>query len=246
MVRKGDTVKIAGDYQYKALVEGNTVQRMWHLSKQLAIEALMPPQKGDKVVDVGCGSGVISSFLGTLGAEVLGVDGNLDAIQFATKHYANDHVNFLLGLVDESFGESGSFDKIYCLEVIEHLPLDQGRNMLSVFHNLLVPGGKVFLTTPNYRSAWIVIEWLMDKLHLAPPLKEHQHVERYHKKKLAKLAEESGFQVVKVRSNCFFSPWMAPWSWNFAKRLACSELNWPVCWGSVLVAVLSKREHEHE
>jgi len=240
MKRSGDTVKIGGGYQYKALTEGNSIQRMWHLSKQLAIEKLMPPEKGDSIVDVGCGSGVITSFLGEFDVTVLGIDGNPEAINFAVDRFAKNNVTFMLGLVDESFGEAESYDKIYCLEVIEHLPLYQGRNMLNVFYNLLKPEGKVFLTTPNYRSMWPIIERLMDKFHLTPTLKDHQHVEFYHSKKLSKLAIDCGFKIDTLTSNCFLSPWIAPISWKLAKRLSFLEMNMSICFGSVLLTVLSK------
>jgi len=175
--RLGDTVKIGGDYQYKALTQGNSIQRFWHFNKHLSIMRYLPPNSQDTIIDVGCGSGVITSFLGESGASVLGVDGNSEAIQFASEKFSRPNVDFRLGLVDDEFESTQDFDKIYCLEVIEHIYRNQAKNMLNNFWRLLKPGGQVFLTTPNYRSLWPLIEWSMDKLGLAPPLAEHQHVE---------------------------------------------------------------------
>ncbi len=101
--RTGDIVEISGDYQYRALTEGGAVQRFWHYSKQLAISRFLPVQPGQRAIDVGCGSGVISSFLGRRGAEVLGVDSNPQAVEFATGKFATDNVRFAHGLVDETF-----------------------------------------------------------------------------------------------------------------------------------------------
>jgi len=96
--RIGDTVKISGDYQYQALMKGNPIQRFWHYTKYLSIKKYMPPMPTDKVMDVRCGSGVVTSFLGEFGATVLGIDGNLDAIKFADQKFSNPKV-FLTNLI---------------------------------------------------------------------------------------------------------------------------------------------------
>lgn len=156
--RSGDRVSIPGSYQYDALTEGNAVQRFWHFNKQLVIEQYLPPQASDRIIDVGCGSGVVSEFLAKSGAEVLGIDGNADAISFASEKFQRQNLSFRKGLVDSQFEAEEPFDKIYCLEVLEHIYYDQGRQMLANFHRALRPEGAVFLTTPNYRSFWPLIE----------------------------------------------------------------------------------------
>src|SRR5260370_2306070 len=45
---------------------------------------------------------------------------------------------------------------------IEHLAQGQGETMLAEFARLLVPGGRLVLTTPNRRSPWPLVEWLLD------------------------------------------------------------------------------------
>lgn len=240
--RTGDTVQIGGDYQYRARTRGPAVQRFWHYSKQLAVSRFLPPQAGQRVIDVGCGSGVISSFLGRSGAEVLGLDGNPRAIEFATGKFATDNVRFALGLVDESFHARWPADRIYCLEVIEHVYAHQAIQMLRVFHSLLVAGGKVFLTTPNYASAWPVIEYLMDSLTLAAPLRDHQHVQRYNRWKLRKLCIDAGFEVERIASYCFLAPWLAPLSWALAERLAGLEARLDFGAGAILACVLRKAD----
>ncbi len=241
--RTGDIIGISGDYQYRALTEGGPVQRFWHYSKQLVITRLLPPQPGQKVIDIGCGSGVISSFLGRSGAQVLGVDGNPQAVEFATGKFATDNVRFALGLVDETFHARWPADRIYCLEVIEHVYAHQAIQMLRVFHSLLVAGGKVFLTTPNYASAWPVIEYLMDSLGLAPPLRGHQHVQRYNRWKLRKLCIDAGFEVERIASYCFLAPWLAPLSWALAEKLAGLEARLDLGAGAILACVLRKADN---
>lgn len=240
--RTGDTVEIGGDYQYRALTQGPRVQRFWHYSKHLSIRKYLPTAPGEAVIDVGCGSGTVASFLGTFGADVLGIDGNPEAIEFATRMYATPNVKFQKGLVDEAFGLADSLDKIYCMEVIEHIYLPQAEQMLRFFYNLLKPGGKVLLTTPNYRSVWIVIEWLMDRFRLSPTMRGEQHVEFYHERKLRRLCEHCGFVIERSWTSCFLAPWLAPLSWRLAENINALEIASPLRLGAVLYCVLAKPE----
>ncbi|OHB66410.1 MAG: hypothetical protein A2Y76_06705 [Planctomycetes bacterium RBG_13_60_9] len=239
--RRADSIEISGDYQYRAMTEGNPIQRFWHYSKMLAIERLLPPCAGDSILDVGCGSGVISNFLGSFGARVVGIDANPDAIRFAAEAYSSQRVSFRLGLADQPFGPEASVDKIYCLELIEHIHGFQAKPMLDNFYSLLKPGGRAFLTTPNYRSMWPVIEWLLDRLDLAPPMAGHQHVELYHRKKLRDLCLASTLSLEHMGAMSFLAPWIAPLSWRWAKRVAKMELATSLTPGSVLVCVVSKK-----
>jgi len=235
--RVGDTVAIPGDYQHRALTEGPAVQRFWHLAKQLAIARLLPPARGDHVLDIGCGSGVISDFLARAGADVLAVDGSGEAIAFARERFGAPNLEFRQGLVDESFTVERPVDKVYCLELIEHIYRPQARALLDHARAVMRPGARIFLTTPNYRSAWPVIEWAMDRARLAPELGGAQHVEHYHPAKLRALCEESGFAVETMATKCGAAPWVAPLSWKLAERLQQAELGSRLPLGSVLVVV---------
>jgi len=239
--RTGDTTKIPGDYQYHALTQGNAVQRFWHHSKQLAIRRFLPPAEGDHILDVGCGSGVVASFLGQSGATVLAIDGNEDAIAFATRQFSRPNVNFKLGLIEDLAGlDQRPFDKIYCLELIEHIYLNQTRELFKQFGALLKPGGEVLVTTPNYHSLWPMIEWILDTAKLAPQMSEHQHVEFFYASKLEKLGVEAGFEIKRSSSMCFVAPWLAPLSWRLAEKVDGFESKFPFHPGSVLIGVFSK------
>jgi 2-polyprenyl-3-methyl-5-hydroxy-6-metoxy-1,4-benzoquinol methylase len=235
--KSGDLTPIAGDYQALAIKSQNPVQRFWHQTKLWTIESLLPPCSSDFALDVGCGSGVVSQFLSESGSQVLGIDGNIQAIDFARKHYTNPKLNFQHGLVDEFFHLEKKADKIYCLEVIEHIYESQCRDMLTIFKKVLKPDGAIFLTTPNYRSLWPFIEWTMDSFKLAPQLDGHQHVTFFNARKLRTLFEECGFQIKTLRSCSFLAPWLAPISWNLAKNLHKYELGSEKLVGSILVCV---------
>jgi 2-polyprenyl-3-methyl-5-hydroxy-6-metoxy-1,4-benzoquinol methylase len=238
--RTRDAVDIDGGYQYRALTEGYRVQRFWHHSKVLAIEEHLPPGPGDDILDVGCGSGVITEYLGEKARTVLGMDGNPRAIAWATEHSRGKNVRYRLGLVDEQSSEVECYDKIYCLEVIEHIHHAQALDMLRSFHRMLKPSGKVFLTTPNYSSYWGLLEWLLDRIHLVPKLAGDQHVAHYRRARLRALSEEAGFRVDRIATTCFLAPWMALVNWTLAERMQKTENRARLGVGAILVCVLSK------
>ena len=241
--RTGDTTNIPGDYQYRALTQGNPVQRFWHYSKQLAIQRYLPPACGDDVLDVGCGSGVISHFLAKSGASVLGIDGSEAAVAFASQKFSAAKVKFERRLIDDLAGmKRRSFDKIYCLEFVEHIYRNQTRELFQQFRDLLRPGGKVLVTTPNYRSLWPLIEWIMDTARLAPQMSEHQHVEFFNARKLRDAGLECGFGIEDCASMCFLAPWLAPLSWRLAEKMDALESRFPFHMGSILIGVFAKKE----
>jgi 2-polyprenyl-3-methyl-5-hydroxy-6-metoxy-1,4-benzoquinol methylase len=238
--RVGDAIRIPGDYQHRAARSSNPVQRFWHAAKKIVVDEMLPPAPGDFVIDAGCGSGVIAEHLASSGAEVMGVDANPEAIRFARAELARPNLRFEQRLVDDAMTLERPVDKFYSLEVIEHIYRPQGVAMLRNFHRLLRPGGRALITTPNYRSAWPLLEWTLDTFGLAPKMAGEQHVEHYHRRKLRDAATEAGFAVDALRTVCFVSPWLAPLSWSLATAAAKRELRMPFPLGCILVAVLRK------
>jgi 2-polyprenyl-3-methyl-5-hydroxy-6-metoxy-1,4-benzoquinol methylase len=213
--REGDAIHISGDYQARALSSERAAQRFWHEAKFRLIERVAMPGKGDRVLDAGCGSGTISHFLSTYAGDVTGVDSNPSAIRFAREAFKAPNLQFRLGQFDDL--RSGKpFDRIYCIEVIEHLYEHQVADVLGLFHELTNPGGELFLTTPNYRSAWPLIEWLLDKFALVATLQEAQHVTRFTKGKLSEVCERAGWKVRCIGTFNGVSPFIAP----ISRRLA--------------------------
>lgn len=240
-IRRGDAIPIPGDYQLRASRAPNAVQRFWHAAKKLVVDEELPPEKGDFVVDAGCGSGVISDYLAAAGAEVVAIDANVEAIRFASSEFRRPNLKFVSGFLDEKLDLGRAADKIYALEVIEHMHRPYGLAMLQNFSRLLRPGGRVLITTPNYRSMWPLLEWTIDTFRLAPKLDEEQHVAHYNRRSLARIAAEAGLTVIKTRSVCFLSPWIAPLSWSLATATAKRELKLPILAGCILVAIMEKR-----
>jgi 2-polyprenyl-3-methyl-5-hydroxy-6-metoxy-1,4-benzoquinol methylase len=240
--RKGDVVLISGDYQYNAIHSKNPIQRFWHYGKQLAIDRILPPNQKDFIFDIGCGSGVISSYLAKSGANVIGYDGNEEAIKFASSNYRIiKNLRFEQTIIEDNFKIENPADKIYCLELVEHIYWEQAVMLIKNIERMLKLGGKVFITTPNYKSLWPLIEKTMDLLKLAPQLKESQHIEFYDKNKLRKLIENNTKLKIKVlQSKYFLAPWFAIVHPKIAEKIHNFEMSFKHFLGSILILVAEK------
>jgi len=240
--RKGDTVFISGDYQYNAIHSKNPIQRFWHYGKQLTIDKILPPNKKDLILDIGCGSGIISSYLAQSGANVIGYDGNEEAIKFASSNYGTiKNLRFKQTIIGDNFKVEKPADKIYCLELVEHIYWEQAVILIKNIERMLNLGGKVLITTPNYKSLWPLIENALDLLKLTPQLKGSQHVEFYDKNKLRKLIENNTKLKIKVlQSEYFLAPWLAIVHPKIAKIVYNFEMSFKHFLGSVLILVAEK------
>jgi 2-polyprenyl-3-methyl-5-hydroxy-6-metoxy-1,4-benzoquinol methylase len=173
------------------------------------------PGKHQRVLDAGCGSGTISHFLSLHAGEVIGIDSNPSAIKYARTACNTPNLQFHLGQFEDLVGDK-PFDRIYCIEVIEHLYERQVADVLSLFYRLTNPGGQILLTTPNYRSAWPLIEWLLDRFGLVVKLDEAQHVTHFNKGRLRVMCERAGWTVLHIGTFNGVAPFIAP----ISRRLA--------------------------
>ena len=219
--REGDAIHISGDYQARAQSD-RAAQRFWHEAKFRLIKRVAMPAKLERVFDAGCGSGTISDFLSRHAGDVVAIDSNPSAISYATDAFKAPNLHFRLGQFGDVKGDK-PFDRIYCIEVIEHLYEHQVADVLSLFYELANPGGQLFITTPNYRSAWPLIEWLLDRYALVAKLDEAQHVTRFTKGKLSKICQRTGWKITRMGTFNGLAPFVAPISYD--SRLAWRPLN---------------------
>ncbi|KAA3640161.1 MAG: bifunctional 2-polyprenyl-6-hydroxyphenol methylase/3-demethylubiquinol 3-O-methyltransferase UbiG [Proteobacteria bacterium] len=106
--------------------------------------------KGKKVLDVGCGGGVLSEALASLGARVTGLDLADNSLQTAKLHLLEsglevDYQNQEVATFSEANREQ--FDVVCCLEMLEHVPDPKG--IITACLKALKPGGWLFLSTLN-------------------------------------------------------------------------------------------------
>jgi len=222
--REGDAIHIRGDYQARALKSDRAAQRFWHEAKFRLIERVAMPAKHERVLDAGCGSGTISHFLSDYAGEVIGIDSNSSAISYAREAFRAPNLEFRLGQFGDLEGEK-PFDRIYCIEVIEHLYEHQVADVLHLFYKLTNPGGQLFITTPNYRSAWPLIEWLLDRFALVAKLDEAQHVTHFNKRTVSALCERAGWRLRHTGTFNGLAPFLAPISRSFALRMESIEFS---------------------
>ena len=214
--RERDAIAIPGDYQARALESPRAAQRFWHAAKLRIIDRVAPARAGARVADAGCGSGVIAAHLARTAARVVGFDSNDAAIAFASQAYSSDRLQFVLGPF-ERIVDYGPFDLFYCLEVLEHLYEEQAIDTLRLFARAAAPGAQAFVTTPNRRSLWPLIEWTLDRLHLVPTLDEAQHLTLFSKATLRRAFEHAGWHVDEVGTFNGLAPFVAPISEPLAR-----------------------------
>jgi 2-polyprenyl-3-methyl-5-hydroxy-6-metoxy-1,4-benzoquinol methylase len=238
--RTGDAIAIDGGYQHRALTEGPAVQRFWHRSKLLLLDWMLHVGPGDRVLDVGFGSGVFADAMAARGAQVLGVDANPAAVAYAQRTFGRPGLEFRLGLLDELRLPDESVDKAVCLEIVEHVYLDQVRELLQSLRAVLVAGGQVLITTPNYRGLWPIVEWALDRFSGAATMDAEQHVTHFNRRLLRQVCEDAGFEVRALRTYSTFAPFAAGVSTSLAERLERVERLVDLPFGNLLVGVLRK------
>lgn len=125
---------------------------------------------GKRVLDVGCGGGILTEALAAEGAQVLGIDAAEAPLAVARlhRHESNLWADYELTTIEE-FEASGPepFDVITCLEMLEHVP-DPG-SVIAACRRLLKPEGHLFMSTINrnpkaYLFAVVGAEYILNLL----------------------------------------------------------------------------------
>ena len=105
---------------------------------------------GKKVVDIGCGGGILSEGMAQRGANVVGIDMGEAPLAVARLHglESGEEVDYRQITVEElAEQEAGTYDVVTCLEMLEHVP--QPASVVAACAKLLKPGGQLFLSTIN-------------------------------------------------------------------------------------------------
>jgi SAM-dependent methyltransferase len=243
-----DYQAVAGDYQYRALHAGHPMQRFWHAGKLRIVDAAIRPyvKARSRLLEIGCGAGNLLLHATVRGSYPVALDVALASLAFVRSRLedARSGSESPAGFVCiQSTSEKlpfadGSFDCILLSELIEHLASPQ--LTIDEAARVLRPGGRLLVTTPNYRSLWPVMEWTVDRLNMAPKMAGEQHITRFHPRSLRELLTESGLDIESLGTVYSLSPFLSLVSSRWAFRRLKREIDRPSSLGMILVAVAVK------
>lgn len=178
--------------EFKPLHEINPLRLTWiDTQAQLA---------GKRVVDVGCGGGILAESMARLGAEVLGVDLADKSLKVAQLHSLESGVKVRyqkIAAEELAAREPAGFDVVTCMEMLEHVP-DPG-SVVQACADMVKPGGWVFFSTLN-RNAKAFLFAIVGAEYLLRMLPKGTHsYERFIKPaELGHWVREAGLDPVDV------------------------------------------------
>lgn len=151
-----------------------------------------------KVLDVGCGGGILAEAMAEAGAQVTGIDMAEKPLAVARLHQVESGTNVdyrqstAENLADEM---SAGFDIVTCLEMLEHVPSPQ--TVIAACQKLVKPGGDVFLSTINrnpksFLFAIVGAEYLLKLL----PAGTHEYEKFIRPSELDEWARDSGLELM--------------------------------------------------
>ena len=113
---------------------------------------------GKKILDVGCGGGILAESMAREGADVTGLDMGAEPLQVARLHSLETgiKVTYVQETVEQHANEhAGLYDIVTCMEMLEHVP--DPRSVVLACAKLVKPGGHVFFSTINRNNkAWLM------------------------------------------------------------------------------------------
>lgn len=156
--------------------------------------------RGKRVLDVGCGGGILSEAMARRGASVTGIDLAPQTIEVAELHALESQllIRYLRESAETHAAHSaGAYDVATCMEMLEHVP--EPDSVLRALHDLVRPGGDVFVSTLNrnlksYLMAVIGAEYVLNLL----PRGTHTYDRFIKPSELSRSARAAGLTVMDI------------------------------------------------
>jgi len=164
--------------------------------------------RGARVLDIGCGGGLLSEALAKEGADVTAIDLAPELVKVARLHGLETGVTVdyrVQAAEDLAAEQPGSFDVVTCMEMLEHVP-DPGA-IIAACHRLLKPGGQLFLSTVNRTPAAFAVA-IVGAEYVARllPKGTHHYQDFIKPAELGKWLREADFNLRDV-SGMAYEPW---------------------------------------
>lgn len=159
------------------------------------------PVAGCKVLDVGCGGGILSEALAQRGAHVTGIDMGEASLEVARTHAAANQltIDYQLSTAEQWAREHrASYEIVTCLEMLEHVP--EPASVISACAALVKPGGSVYFSTINRTpKAWglavVGAEYILGLL----PRGTHDYRKFIRPSELATFARQAGLHLDDIQ-----------------------------------------------
>ena len=155
------------------------------------------PLNGRKVIDIGCGGGILAESMARKGADVTGIDLSEKALKVADLHSLESGVAVRYRLIAaEAMAEqeAGQYDIVTCMEMLEHVP--DPASIVRAAAALVKPGGQLFFSTLNrnpksYLYAVVGAEYLLRML----PRGTHDYAKFITPAELSQCVRQAGLQL---------------------------------------------------
>jgi 2-polyprenyl-6-hydroxyphenyl methylase/3-demethylubiquinone-9 3-methyltransferase len=180
--------------EFRPLHQINPLRLEWILS--------YAPLAGKRVLDVGCGGGILSDAMARKGAQVVGIDLATKALRVAQLHALEaqtPNVQYR-EISAEALAEQEpeSFDVVTCMEMLEHVP--DPASVVRACSRLVKPGGWVFISTINrnpksFLFAIVGAEYVLNLL----PRGTHEYMKFVRPSELASHCRSTGLEVLGSR-----------------------------------------------
>ena len=195
--------------------------RLGYITTQIATEfgrdlKAPRPFEGLRLLDIGCGGGLLSEPMARLGAQVVGADAAPKNIEVARLHadQVGLDIDYRAETAEALLAAGESFDAVLAMEIVEHVA--EPPAFVQACHDLLRPGGVLVMSTLNrtarsFAAAIVGAEWVMRWL----PKGTHEWSRFITPEELAAMMQASGLKVVD-RRGMVFNP--LSWGWSLSDR----------------------------
>jgi 2-polyprenyl-6-hydroxyphenyl methylase/3-demethylubiquinone-9 3-methyltransferase len=160
------------------------------------------PVAGKRIVDIGCGGGILAEAMARRGADVLGIDLAGKPLKVAQLHALESGVGNLdyreVAAEDLAAERPGAFDVATCMEMLEHVP--NPSSVVAAAAALVKPGGWVFFSTlnRNLKAFLLAIVGAEHVLRLLPK-GTHEYAKFIRPSELARWCRDTGLELSQAR-----------------------------------------------